>query len=431
MDFIVGLPKTLRKFDSIFLVVDRFSKMSHFIPCFKTSDASHIANIFFKEIVRLHGIPTSIVSDRNVRFMSYFWKTLWHNLNTKFKYSTANHPQTDGQTEVVNRTIGNLLRCLIQDYQSSWDEILPITEFSYNFSTNRSTKLIPFHIFYGHIPKKPIDLHSIIHEHPKSFSAESFIKHVYNIHDIVSKQLALSYEAYKLSADLHKRCKNLKECDLVMVKIHPHRLPKLYSKLQLKSYGPFKILSKINDNAYIVDIPNDWGISNSFNILDLVEFHENDDIPNEMFSSPSPLESEDLSNSLLSPNLVSNVGLIDKIVDHQTIITDSKEDDYEFLVQWKDKPISDASWITSHDLLNYAPRLHSDFFLYMKDTSSEMKSSNPGGIDGELSHHMNRMVPSEPRYELRKINHSQNQQNSIDDLDYACFPSLLCIDFMQ
>ena len=76
-----------------------------------------------------------------------------------------------------------------------------------------------------------------------------------------------------------------------------------------------------------MDIPSDWGISNSFSISDLVEFHENDDIHNEMFSSPTPLESEDLQNSLLSPNLVSNVGLIDKIIDHRTIITDSKEDD--------------------------------------------------------------------------------------------------------
>ena len=162
-----------------------------------------------------------------------------------------------------------------------------------------------------------------------------------------------------------------------------------------------------------MDIPNDWGVSNSFNILDLVEFHENDDIPNDMFASPTPLESEDLQNSLLSPNLVSNVGLIDNINDHRTIITDSKEDDYEFLVQWKDKPISDASSITSHDLLNYAPRLHFDFFSDMKDTSSEMKSSNHGRIDGELSHHMNTRVPSEPRYDLRKRNQSQQQQNGI------------------
>ena len=335
--------------------------------------------------MRLHGIPTSIVSVRDVRFMSYFWKTLWHKLNTKLKYSTAYHPQTDGQTEVVNRTIGNLLRCLIQDYQSSWDELLPIVEFAYNFSPNRSTKLSPFHVVYGHVPKRPIDLHSITHEHPKSFSAESFIEHVHTIHDIVSKKLALSYESYKLSADVHKREIFFKEGDLLMVKIHPHRLPKLYSKPQLKSYGPFKILSKINDNAYIVDIPNDWGISNSFNISDLVEFHESEDIPNEMFSSPTPLENEDSQNSFLSPNLVSNVGLIDKIIDHRTIITDSKEDDYEFLVQWKGKPINDGSWITSNDLLNYAPLLHSDFFLNMKATSSEMKSSNPGGVDGEFS----------------------------------------------
>ena len=169
-----------------------------------------------------------------------------------------------------------------------------------------------------------------------------------------------------------------------MVKIHPHRLPRLYSKLQLKSYGPFKILSKINDNAYIVDIPNDWGISNSFNISDLVEYHQSEEIPNDLFSSLTPLENEDSQNSFLSPNLVSNVGLIDKIIDHRTIITDSKEDDYEFLVQWKGKPISDASWINSNDLLNFAPHLHSDFFLNMKATSSEMKSSNPGGVDGEL-----------------------------------------------
>ena len=308
--------------------------------------------------------------------------------------------------------ISNLLRCLIQDYQSNWDELLPIIEFAYNCSPNRSTKLSPFHVVYGHVPKRPIDLHSITHEHPKSFSAESFIENVDTIHDIVSKQLALSYESYKLSANVHKRYKIFKEGDLVMVKIHPHRLPKLYSKLQLKSYGPFKILSKINDNTYIVDIPNDWDISNSFNISDLVEFHESEDIPNEMFPSPT-LENEDSQNSFLSPNLVSNVGLIDKIFDHRNIITDSKEDDYEFLVQWKGKPISDASWITSNDLLNYAPHLHSDFFLNMKATSSEMKSSNPGGVDGELSQEKNTRVPVEPRYALRKRNHPQLKQHAI------------------
>ena len=143
-----------------------------------------------------------------------------------------------------------------------------------------------------------------------------------------------------------------------------------------------------------------WGISTSFTTLDSIEFHNNEAIPYELFSSHHPLESEVLQNSFLSPTLVSNVGLIDKINDHRTIITDSKEDDYKFLVQWKDNTISDASWITSHDPLHYAPRLHSDFFLYMKDISSEMKSSNPGGIDGELFPNMNKRVPSEPIFLL-------------------------------
>ena len=84
-------------------------------------------------------------------------------------------------------------------------------------------------------------------------------------------------------------------------------------------------------------------------------------MPIEKFSSPHPLESEFLPNSFFSPTLVSNVGLIDMIIDHQTIITDSKEDDYLFILQWKDNRISDASWITSHDPLHYAPCLHSNF----------------------------------------------------------------------
>ena len=100
MDFLLGLLKTLRKYDSVLVVVDCFSKMTHFLPCSRTASTSRVAKIFFND-VKLHNLPKAIVSDRNVKFKSYFWKTLWHLLSTKLKFSTAFHSQTDGQTEVV------------------------------------------------------------------------------------------------------------------------------------------------------------------------------------------------------------------------------------------------------------------------------------------------------------------------------------------
>jgi hypothetical protein len=161
MDFVLGFPRTKRGRDSIFVVVDHFSKMAHFIPCHKSDNASHIADLFFVEIVRLHGVPNTIVSDRDAKFLSHFWRTLWLKLGTKLLFSTTCHPQTDSQTEVAILILSSMLWAVLKSNLKLWDECLPHIEFSYNRSMHSTMKVSPFHVVYGFNPRAPIDLLSL------------------------------------------------------------------------------------------------------------------------------------------------------------------------------------------------------------------------------------------------------------------------------
>jgi hypothetical protein len=154
---VLGLPSTQRGNDSIFVVVDYFSKIAHSIACKKTFYAVNAA-LYFGEVSRLHGLPLSIVSDLDTRFLSHFWRCLWRLSNTKLDFCGAYNPQTDGQMVVVNRSLEGLLISLVGDHLKSWDQKPYQAEFAYNGSTNRSTEFSPFFIVYGSNPQAPLDL---------------------------------------------------------------------------------------------------------------------------------------------------------------------------------------------------------------------------------------------------------------------------------
>ena len=205
MDFVLGLPRTKRGRDSIFVVVDRFSKMAHFIPCHKTDDATYIADLFFREIVRLHGVPIRIVLDRYAKFLSYFWKVLWGKLGTKLLFSSTCHPQTDGQTEVVNRTLSQLLRTIINKNMKTWEDCLPFIEFVYNRTMHTTTSYSPFEVVYGFNPITPLDLMPLPVNERDSLDGKKKAELVKSIHEKVRLQIEKKNEQYASHANKGRR----------------------------------------------------------------------------------------------------------------------------------------------------------------------------------------------------------------------------------
>ena len=156
MDFVVGLPLTPSKCDAIWVIVDQLTKSAHFLPINEIYSVDRLENMYLKDIVARHGVPVSIVSDRDPRFNSSFWRSFQECLGTKLNMSTAYHPQTDGQSERTIKTLEDMLRVCALDFKGSWDEHLPLIEFSYNDSYHASIDMPPYEALYGRKCRSPL-----------------------------------------------------------------------------------------------------------------------------------------------------------------------------------------------------------------------------------------------------------------------------------
>jgi hypothetical protein len=157
MDFIVGLPKTSRGYDSIWVIVDRLTKSAHFIPAKSNYPVLTYVQLYIARVLSLHKVPKTIVSDRGPQFVSKFWEELHKSLGTKLIHSSAYHPQTSGQTERVNQILEDMLRACVLVFSEKWDECLPLAEFSYNNSHQESIKMAPFEALYGRRCRTPLN----------------------------------------------------------------------------------------------------------------------------------------------------------------------------------------------------------------------------------------------------------------------------------
>jgi hypothetical protein len=156
MDFIVGLPRTRYGYDSIWVIVDRLTKVAHFIPVKTTYTGVKLTELYNSRIVCLHGVPKKIVSDRGTKFTSRFWQKLHESMDTKLNFSSAYHPQTGGQIERTNQILEDMLRACALKNSGSWDKSLPYEEFAYNNSYQSSIKMAPFEALYGRKCRTPL-----------------------------------------------------------------------------------------------------------------------------------------------------------------------------------------------------------------------------------------------------------------------------------
>jgi transposase InsO family protein len=270
MDFITDLPPSKidgRVYDSILVIVDRFTKLSRYIPVTKTITAAELAEVFIQKVYKDFGCPKGITTDRGSVFTSSFWKTVMFYLQIRRRLSTAFHPQTDGQTERQNQVLEFYLRTYCDYRQEDWASKLALAEFTYNNSVHASTGSTPFRMLYGFNPELGSNVGDDILEGGAPAAAER-IKLLQDEREVVAQKLRVASESYKKFYDTKHKKTRFRVGDLVLLSTKHLRQLRPSRKLSDKFLGPFTVKRVVYDHgqAYQLELPPTYRIHDTFHV---------------------------------------------------------------------------------------------------------------------------------------------------------------------
>ncbi|XP_058757457.1 uncharacterized protein LOC131630720 [Vicia villosa] len=256
MDFITHLPNSFGH-TVIWVICDRLTKFSHFLALPTKFTAKDLAMRFSVEVARLHGTPKSIISDRDPLFLSNFWREFFKIQGTTLKYSTAYHPETDGQTEVVNRSVGTYLRCFTSEQPRKWYKFLHLAEYWFNTSFHSAIQMTPFKALYG---RDPPNIPDYLCDIVTDTSLRDSLQERNTIVTQLKANIQKSQVQMEKQANLKRRDFTFHPGDLVLLRLHPYRQQTVSrrnsQKLAKRFYGPYQIIKKVGEVAYMLDLPS-------------------------------------------------------------------------------------------------------------------------------------------------------------------------------
>ena len=220
MDFVTHFPRTSRKHDAVWVIVDRLTKSTHFLAVRMTFTLEEFCRLYIREIVRIHGVLVSLVSDRDPRFTSQFWKNFQKAMGTQLSMSTAFHPQMDGQSKRTIQILEDMLRACVLDLKGSWDEHLPLVEFTYNNSYQASIQMAPYEALYGRPCRSPICWTEV---EESSITGLDLIRNTSDKVGMIRKRLLTAQSRQKSYADVRRRPLEFKAGDHFFLKVMPKR----------------------------------------------------------------------------------------------------------------------------------------------------------------------------------------------------------------